>query len=107
MWVIGLTSRRSDRWLHRLVGLHYQRNSSRTTSLRPDHTSVTAHTLMSTKPSGSATSRIVFSVMSVGTWADFLGHDTQIGASEFSFFRSAARSFCRSFFRVTKTCAMA
>ena len=42
--------------------------------------SLTAHTLMSTKPRGSATSRIVSSVMSVGTFAVFFGQDTQIDA---------------------------
>src|SRR4051794_11223643 len=42
-----------------------------TTCLRPDQTSLTAHTLMSTYPIGSATSRIVSSVMSVGTFDDF------------------------------------
>src|SRR5450631_3046939 len=44
------------------------------TNFKPDQTSVTAHTLMSTKPSGRPTSRIVSSVMSVGTFADFFGH---------------------------------
>src|ERR1700730_6915450 len=48
------------------------------TSFRPDQTSSTAQTLMSTSPSGSATSLMVSSVMSVGTFDDFLGHDTQI-----------------------------
>src|SRR5262249_16825552 len=58
----------------------YQRSSFRTTSFSPDQTSVTAHTLMSTKPSGRATSRTVSSVMSVGTFAAFFGQDTHTTA---------------------------
>src|SRR5688572_25751176 len=48
----------------------------RMTSFSPDQTSLTAHTLISTNPSGSATSRMVPSVISVGTLEAFLGHDT-------------------------------
>src|SRR5262245_3245947 len=62
-----------------------QRSSLRTTSLSPDHTSSTAQTLMSTKPSGSATSRTTSSVISVGTLADFFGHDTHTAAFGSSF----------------------
>src|SRR4051812_44107628 len=58
-----------------------QRSSLRITSFKPDHTSLTAHTFTSTKPSGSATARIVSSVMSVATPDAFFGHDTQITAS--------------------------
>ena len=50
------------------------------TSLRPDHTSSTAQTLMSTRPMGNAMARIVSSVMSVGAFEAFLGHETQIAA---------------------------
>src|SRR5258708_1223290 len=67
-----LSSSSTSSWAHR--------SSFRNTSFRPDQTSVTAHTLMSTKPRGSATSRIVSSVMSVGTFAAFFGQDTQIDA---------------------------
>lgn len=63
------------------------RNSFRTTSLSPDQISETAQTLISTKPSGSATSRMVSSVMSVGSFADFFGQETQIGVSTSSFLR--------------------
>src|SRR6516165_1223665 len=56
--------------------LTYVRWSFRITSFRPDQTSLTAHTLMSTKPSGNATSLIVSSVMSVATFDDFFGHET-------------------------------
>ena len=48
------------------------------TSLSPDHVSSTAHTFTSTKPSGSATSRIVSSVTSDAIPDDFFGHETQI-----------------------------
>ena len=59
----------------------YQRSSFLTTSFSPDHTSSTAQTLTSTKPSGNATSRTVSSVISVGTFDAFFGHDTQTTAS--------------------------
>src|SRR5438874_236094 len=49
---------------------HSQRSSLRTTSLRPDQTSLTAHTLTSTNPSGNASSRIVSSATVVGTFAE-------------------------------------
>ena len=45
----------------------HPRSSLRTTSFSPDHVSSTAATLTSTSPSGSASSRIVSSVMSVST----------------------------------------
>jgi hypothetical protein len=46
----------------------------RITSFNPDQTSVTAHTLMSTNPSGRPISRTVLSVMSVSTFDAFFGH---------------------------------
>src|SRR6267154_1454460 len=52
-----------------------QRSSFRMTNFKPDHTSVTAQTFTSTKPRGKATARIVSSVMSVGTFEDFFGHE--------------------------------
>jgi len=54
------------------------RLSFRIINFNPDHTSSTAHTLMSTSPIGSATSRIVSSVISVLTPEDFFGHETHI-----------------------------
>jgi len=48
------------------------------TSFNPDHTSSTAHTFMSTRPSGRARSRTTSSVMSVATPELLLGHETQI-----------------------------
>ena len=62
------------------MGSKHHRSSFRITSLSPDQVSVTAQTLMSTKPSGRASSRTVSSVMSVGIFADFLGHETQTAA---------------------------
>ncbi len=53
-----------------------QRNSLRTTSFSPDQVSSTAQTLVSTKPNGSASSRMVSSVMSVRTFAACLGQLT-------------------------------
>src|SRR6266568_4754333 len=85
---------------------HSQRRSLRTTSLRPDQTSLTAHTLTSTNPSGNATSRIVSSVMVVGTFAAFLGQDTHTVALGLSVCRRTARRLTRSSFFVTKMCAM-
>jgi hypothetical protein len=58
----------------------------RTTSLSPDHVSSIAQTFTSTKPSGSATSRTMSSVISDGTFEDFFGHDTQTVAFGSSFF---------------------
>src|SRR5262249_39501597 len=55
--------------------------SFRITNFKPDQTSSTAHTLISTSPIGSATSRIVSSVISVFTPEDFFGQETQITPS--------------------------
>jgi hypothetical protein len=63
---------------------HAYRNDFRTTSFRPDHVASTAHTLMSTKPSGRANSRTLSSVISVPTFAVFFGHDTHTALSGFS-----------------------
>ena len=57
------------------------RSCFRMTSFRPDQVSSTAQTLMSTSPSGSATSRTVSSVMSVATFDAFFGQEIQIAAS--------------------------
>ncbi|HEY7170031.1 MAG TPA: hypothetical protein VH417_04235 [Vicinamibacterales bacterium] len=51
------------------------------TSFNPDQVSSTAHTFTSTKPSGSAISRIRSSVTVVTTPEAFFGHDTQTAAS--------------------------
>src|SRR5882672_10901441 len=83
---------------------HLHRSSFRTTSLSPDHTSVTAQTLTSTNPSGSASSRIVSSVMSVGIFADFLGQETQRTAVGRSFERYALSSFASSALLAEKRC---
>src|SRR5262245_56981883 len=72
----------------------------RITSFSPDHTSSTAHTLMSTNPSGSASSRTVSSLMSVATFEDFFGHETQMAPSCFSFASAARRFPARSFLLV-------
>src|SRR5437762_7579877 len=85
---------------------HSQRSSLRTTSLRPDQTSLTAHTLTSTNPSGNASSRIVSSATVVGTFAAFLGQDTHTVALGLSAFRRTARCLASSSFFVTKMCAM-
>src|SRR5207302_10618738 len=75
----------------------HDRFSRRMTSFRPDHTSSTAHTLTSTNPIGNATARITSSVMSVGTFDDFLGQETQTIASSRIFDRYR-RSFAASSF---------
>ena len=67
--------------------------SRRTTSLSADQTSVTAQTLMSTKPSGSASARIMSSVTSVATPADFFGHETHT-ASPHRAPRDSAQRLC-------------
>jgi hypothetical protein len=54
------------------------------TNFKPDQTSLIAQTLMSTKPSGKANSRMVLSVISVGTFDVFFGHETQITQSLFT-----------------------
>src|SRR6185503_7940697 len=53
------------------------RSLRRMTSRNPDQISSTAQTLLSTRPVGSAISRITFSVMSVGTFEAFLGQAIQ------------------------------
>ena len=63
--------------------------SLRMTNFKPDQTLSTAQTLMSTRPIGKATSRMVSSVMSVGTLEDLFGQETQITPSCFRFFREA------------------
>ena len=54
------------------------------TSFNPDHTSLTAHTLTSTKPSGRATARMASSVTSVSSFEAFFGHDTHTNPVCFS-----------------------
>ena len=57
------------------------RNSFRMTSFKPDQISLTAQTFMSTNPRGKANSRMVSSVISVGTFEAFFGHDTHMAQS--------------------------
>src|SRR5262249_50289613 len=57
------------------------RFSSRTTSFNPDQISSTAHTLISTSPSGNAILRTTSSVISVSILAAFFGQEPQITAS--------------------------
>src|ERR1700682_6503082 len=52
------------------------RFSRRIINFNPDQVLSTAHTFVSTNPSGKATSRITSSVTSVETPADFFGQDT-------------------------------
>src|SRR5204863_960086 len=59
--------------VHPLTG----RFSLRHTNRSPDHTSVTAQTLLSTRPWGSPTSRRTSSVTSVGTLEARFGQATQ------------------------------
>jgi hypothetical protein len=77
-------------------------SSFRTTSFKPDQTSLTAQTFMSTKPSGNANSRIVLSVMSVGIFDALFGHDTQTAQSFFRLWRSDSRSRFNSAFCALK-----
>lgn len=53
---------------------------------------LTAQTLMSTNPRGRQTSRIVSSVMSVGTLEAFFGQETQTILSGLMFLRRDANS---------------
>src|SRR5262245_18355915 len=76
------------------------------TSFSPEQTSVTAHTLMSTKPRGRAISRTVSSVMSVGTLADFFGHDTQTTPVALSFERQERSALTSSVLREVKMWTM-
>src|SRR5215207_3371620 len=64
--------------------LHSARSSLRIISFNPDHLVSTAQTLTSTRPIGSTTSRIVSSVMSVGTFAAFFGQLTHMAPLGFS-----------------------
>ena len=77
----------------------------RITSFSPDQTSLTAHTFTSTNPSGSAISRIVSSVISVGTFDDFLGHETQTNPSCFNSLRRLDRVASRNALSDVNTCA--
>ena len=74
------------------------------TSLSPDQTSSTAQTFTSTSPIGRHRPRIVSSVMSVGTFEAFFGHETQSAASCLSLGRIACRRRSRSAFRVENKC---
>ena len=68
----------------------FQRKALRTTSFRPDHTMLTAQTLMSPQPSGRASSRAMSSVMSVATLDAFLGQHTHSAAAGRRAWRPAA-----------------
>src|SRR3954470_175259 len=68
---------------------HRDRSVFLITSFRPDHVSSIAHTFTSTNPSGSAIARMTSSLMVVGTFADFFGHDTHTAV----FGRISAMSF--------------
>src|SRR6266404_5162039 len=70
------------------------RFSRRIINFNPDQVSSTAQTLISTKPSGSATARITSSVMSVGTPDDFFGQETQTAASSAIFCRRDCSCVC-------------
>lgn len=83
------------------------RSETRITSLSPDHTSLTAQTLTSTNPSGSATARITSSVTSDGTFEAFFGHDTHTYPAGASDRRRVARRFASAARFVTNTCAAA
>src|SRR5882672_1157532 len=73
------------------------------TNFKADQISVTAHTLISTNPSGSATSRIVSSVISVETFDDLFGHDTHTAASGLIDLRSLSSSAAiRAFWRLNR-----
>lgn len=48
------------------------------TSFNPDQVASTAHTLISTSPFFKAVVLTISYVISVATFEDFLGHDTQI-----------------------------
>src|SRR6266513_2446295 len=74
----------------------------RITSFSPDQVSSIAHTFTSTKPSGSATARITSSVTSVGTPADFFGHETQSVPVSATFSRNIGNFFSNSLRRVVK-----
>ncbi len=74
------------------------------TSFNPDHTSFTAQTLIFTNPSGSAISRIISSVISIGTFDDFFGHDTQTKPSCFNSFRNLERVPLRNTLSVVNRC---
>src|SRR5437867_921153 len=81
--LISLTSilslREGEEDAERQVRVHLDfRFSRRIINFNPDHVSSTAQTFMSTNPSGKAISRTTSSVISVGTLADFFGHETQI-----------------------------
>src|SRR6266568_2777569 len=77
-----------------------QRSLFLMTSFSPDHVSVTAQTLTSTNPSGSATARIESSVTSVATPDDFFGHEIQTkpAGSSASLKRGSVRSRSRRAF---------
>src|SRR4030065_60728 len=84
-----------ERPVEDVIGPFDFRSSFLITSFRPDHTSSTAHTFTSTRPKGSASFLMVSSVMSVGTLADFFGHETQIIPSCLSLAREARSVFAR------------
>lgn len=80
-------------------------SETRITSFNPDHTSLTAQTLISTKPSGRAISRIVSSVISVGTLDAFFGHETHTKPSCFNSVRNLESVASRKALSVANTCA--
>src|SRR5262249_28653181 len=82
------------------------RKCFRTTSFRPDHSLVTAHTFTSTRSVLSAQVRIRSSVTSVGIFADFLYQETQIAPSTGIAARALTSSRSSSDIEVTKRCTM-
>src|SRR2546430_13466236 len=66
-------------------------------NFNPDQVSSTAHTFTSTNPSGRATARMTSSVTSVGTPADFFGHETQSTPASASLLRNRFSCLCNSF----------
>src|SRR4029077_17695366 len=88
----------------------YRRFSLRQTTRRPDQMSVTAHTLLSTRPSGRNTSRTVSSVMSVGTFGAFFGpqiHSPPSTSSPFNSFGTSRSSSARDVWNESTTSLVA
>src|ERR1044071_769869 len=79
------------------------RFSFRTMSFNPDQVSSIAHTFTSTKPSGSATTRIRSSVTSAGMPDDFFGQETQTVPVSAIFSRKVDNVFSNSLLFLVKT----
>src|SRR5437588_11199394 len=97
----------AGRWRFFCSSIYCFRSATRRTNFSPDHTSVTAHTLTSTRPAERPSSRTTFSSTSVATPELFLGqltHSIPAVASPFARRENSGESSARDLVKnITKS----